>query len=308
MSQGVLVTGAGGFVGGVVVNHLLAQNTPVVALTNRRKIPEKTGLRCVYGDLLDTAVLDQAMAGCRAVIHLVGIIRENPAQGATYKRIHFEGTRAIVAAAQKNGVRRLIHMSAQGARPDAPAEYHRTKYQAEECVRGSGLNWTIFRPSLIHGPDGEFMQMECAWAKGKAAPYLFMPYFGAGLLGLGGAGLLEPVFVEDVARAFVQALDNPKSISQVYPLGGGEQLTWPQMHRLVAQAVVGHPRLVAAIPAWYAKLLTRIVPAALLPFNRDQVLMSQEDNTCDITQFRADFGWAPRTFSSSVDLSCKTNP
>jgi NADH dehydrogenase len=125
-------------------------------------------------------------------------------------------------------------------------------------------------------------------------------------VGFGGAGQIQPVFVGDVARAFVEALENPKSIGQVYPLGGGEQLTWPQMHRIVALAVVGHPKMVAAIPVWWAKILTRIVPAALLPFNGDQIVMSQEDNTTDLARFVGDFGWRPRSFSESVRLSCET--
>jgi len=144
------------------------------------------------------------------------------------------------------------------------------------------------------------MQLAAKWARGKAPPFLFMPYFGAGLLGRGGAGKLQPIFVKDVARAFVEAINNPRTIGEVYLLGGPAQFTWPQLHRAIAQAVVGKRRAVMALPAWYAKMLTSILPGAMLPFNRDQVIMSQEDNTCDLSKFRDDFNWEPAAFEQAL--------
>src|SRR5215208_5826486 len=123
-------------------------------------------------------------------------------------------------------------MSALGTRSDAVSQYHKTKYKTERYVMESGLDWTIFRPSMIHGAKGEFMKMEAAWARGEAAPFLFMPYFGAGALGRGGAGKLQPVSVKDVAGAFVEALGNPKTVGEIYPLAGAQVVTWPEMHRI----------------------------------------------------------------------------
>jgi NADH dehydrogenase len=155
---------------------------------------------------------------------------------------------------------------------------------------------------MIHGPRGEFTRMQVRWAKRKAPPFLFMPYFGAGALGLGGAGKLQPVYVGDVARAFVDALGNVRTIGHAYDVAGPDVFTWGDLHRTVSQAVVGNRRLVMPIPAWYASLLTRIVPGSLLPFNRDQVLMSQEDNTAaDASRFAAAFGWSPRPFRETLE-------
>src|SRR5947207_2723585 len=83
-------------------------------------------------------------------------------------------TKAVVDAALRNGVRRFVHMSALGTRPGAVSAYHKTKFAAEQYLRHSGLDWTIIRPSMIHGPRGELMQMEAAWARYKAPPFLFM--------------------------------------------------------------------------------------------------------------------------------------
>jgi uncharacterized protein YbjT (DUF2867 family) len=187
-------------------------------------------------------------------------------------------------------------MSALGTRADAISNYHKTKFQAEQYVRGSGLDWTIFRPSMIHGQKGEFMQLVAKWAMKKAPPFLFMPYFGAGLLGRGEPRMLQPIWVKDVARAFVDALEKPQTIHETYPIAGSQAVTWRQLHRISARTIVGKERPVFAIPGWYAKMLTYVVPRFLLPFNRDQVIMSQEDNTCDMSKFIDSFGWTPGGF------------
>jgi nucleoside-diphosphate-sugar epimerase len=306
MAQRVFVTGGSGFVGLAVLDELAKRQFEVNALVRDGKSPATNpAVRPISGDLLDGEALDRGMKDCQAVIHLVGIIMEKPSRGITFQRIHVEGTRAVVDAAARNGVKRYIHMSALGAREGAASEYHRTKYAAEQCVRASALEWTILRPSLIHGPKGEFMRQEAMWARRRAPAPLFwmpvMPYFGAGLFGQNGAGRLQPVFVEDVARAFVDCLQNRKTIGEVYSLGGSEQVTWPQLHEAVATRVVKKRRLVLPIPVWAGKLYAAVGIAPLLGFNRDQVIMSQEDNTCDLTKLIADFGWEPQGFSQTLD-------
>jgi NADH dehydrogenase len=302
MPKHVFVTGATGFVGSAVVHELLNRGHRVTALVHRRSPDDAVAsrIRIVEGDLFDARALDAAMSGCDAAIHLVGIIVEKPGRGVTFERIHFEGTKSVVDAARRSNVRRYLQMSALGTRPDAVSSYHRTKYKAEQYVMNSGLDWTTFRPSMIHGPGGEFMRMEARWARRTYPPFLFMPYFGAGALGRGGAGNLQPVFVNDVARAFADALDNPGTIGEIYPLAGAQVITWPELHRITARAILGKKRWVMPLPAWYARAVTHIVPAALLPFNRDQVIMSQEDNTADMTKFAHDLGWTPGGFEERL--------
>jgi NADH dehydrogenase len=318
----VFVTGASGFVGSAVIDELAARHYSTFALSHHTRLTDDERVGIVRGSLFDEKALDEGLLGSDAVIHLVGIIKERPSKGVTFERIHFDGTRSIVEAAKRNGVKRYVHMSALGTRADAVSEYHKTKFKAEEFVRASGLDWTIFRPSLIHGPRGEFMQMEARWARRTAPPFLFMPYFGAGALGLRGAGLLQPVYVKDVARAFVDALENKMTIGEVYPLGGADRITWPQLHDITSRvledkpakeikhswqmltmpfgAILANRRYAMPLPAWYAKLLTSVVPGAMLPFNRAQVQMSQEDNTCDNTKFVDDFGWTPQSFEPAL--------
>ncbi len=95
-------------------------------------------------------------------------------------------------------------------------------------------------------------------------------------------------------------MEKPETVGQTYCLGGAEAFTWPELHRAAAQAITGRGRWVLPLPAWYGKLLARVFPGSLLPFNRDQVIMSQEDNTCDLAPFTAAFGWTPRGFRETL--------
>jgi NADH dehydrogenase len=297
----VFLTGGSGFVGSAVIDALISRGHDVNALASSRPIPDHGGkVTSFSGGLFDAHALDRGLQGCDAAIHLVGIIRERPSKGATFERIHFEGARNVVDAVKRSGVRRYLHMSALGARADAVSPYHTTKWKAEEYVRASTLDWTIFRPSLIHGPGGEFLQMEAAWARKKKLPFFFMPYFGGGALGLGPAAKTQPVYVGDVARAFVDALEKPQTIKETYEIGGPDAMDWPTMHKRIAQVLTGRSCLTMPLPIWYAKALTYVVPGMLLPFNRSQVIMASEENTCDLAKFDSDFGWRPRGLEETL--------
>lgn len=297
-SQGkVLLTGGNGFVGRYVVRELLALGYEPVCLVRRAAQP--LGVTVVRGDLFDTPALDLAAEGCVAAIHLVGIILENRAAGSTFERIHTEGTRNVVAACVRAGIRRYVHMSALGSRPNASTVYFQTKWAAEELVRTSGLDWTIFRPSIIHGPDGEFMQMMKFFATSRLR-MPFMPYFGS------GKAQVQPVDVRDVATCFVKSLLLPATISQTYALGGPQRLSWKQLCDTCAEAITGRRRLKLPVPTLAAKLAARtvlpLVPSFLMPYKFDagQVQMSQEDSVCDPRPVEDTFGLQLRDFREEL--------
>src|SRR5258706_12350075 len=208
----VFVTGASGFVGTAAVEELLERGYAVNALVHRRPIVSVAGrVHSIDGDLFDEKVLAEGMRGASAVIHLVGIIFERRFEGVTFERMHAEATRGVVDAAKVAGVKRIVHMSALGTRMDAVSDYHKTKFAAEQYVRASGLDWTIFRPSMIHGAKGEFMEMVSKWVHKKAPPFFAMPYFKS-RRAEGVAPEIQPIYVKDVARAFVDALEQPKTV------------------------------------------------------------------------------------------------
>jgi NADH dehydrogenase len=295
----VALTGATGFVGRHTLVQLMltGHRVRVLARDPSRLTVTDARVRAVQGDLFSDHALSELVQGADAVIHLVGIIREIPRLGQTFERIHAEGTRRLLAAAKGAAVHRWVQMSALGTRPNPVSRYHATKWQAEEAVRHSGIPFTILRPSIIHGEDGEFIKMVKGFCCHPLPP--FMPYFGAGPLGRGGAGRLQPIWVKDVARCLVEALTNPRAVNETYPLGGPDVYTWPQLY-LTCQRyfpAAKHGRKPLAIPVWLAKLIAGL---PLAPFNRDQVVMSQEDSTCQITKAQEDFGFPLAPFEPTL--------
>src|SRR5687767_1911710 len=155
MAGRIFVTGGSGFVGTAVIDELVSRGYEVHALVNRAPVDDRGGrVRSFPGGLFDDAVLDEGMKGCIGVIHIVGIIMEKRWKEITFERIHYQGAKNVIDAAVRNNVQRFVHMSALGVRANAVSDYHKTKYRAEEYLRGSGLDWTIIRPSMIHGPKG----------------------------------------------------------------------------------------------------------------------------------------------------------
>lgn len=312
----VFLTGGNGFVGRYVVRELIARGLHPVCLVRDKSVfvdrmrqfpPDK--YTAVGGSMFDDAALAGAATGADAVIHLVGIIQERPMMGQTFERVHVEGTRRVVGAAKAAGVRRFVHMSALGTRQGAAAEYHRTKWQAEAIVRESGLDWTIFRPSIIHGHDGEFMQMMRTFVCDALVtsmgfipvPFPVVPYFGR------GDKRLQPVDVRDVAACFVGALLRPETAGKVFDLGGPEAVSWKELYRICRETIPGAKawKPVVSTPVPVAKLLARtvmklpVLPMALR-FNVGQVQMSQEDSVCDIGPVEKAFGIKLRDFRTEL--------
>ncbi|HEX5815530.1 MAG TPA: NAD-dependent epimerase/dehydratase family protein [Methylomirabilota bacterium] len=175
----VFITGGTGFVGRAVIQALRAEGYAVRCLVRRGSEPDLRGfgaIERVEGDVMARQTLDDGLAGCDAVVHLVGIIRERPAIGSTFERVHVQGTQNVLGAAAAAGVRRYLHMSALGARAGARSRYHRTKWAAEEAVRSSPLPWTIFRPSIVYGPGDEFVTM----LRGMIEGLPVVPVIGSG--------------------------------------------------------------------------------------------------------------------------------
>lgn len=213
----VAITGGTGYLGPIVIEELLREGHEVTALEHRQRAPDASNarLRRVKGDVRDVASLREAFRGCDAVVHLVAILRENKKRGVTFERMHVEATRNVLQAAREEGVRRYLHMSANGVESGLDTPYFRTKKAAEELVRASGLDWTIFRASYIAGPGGFDAQFADIVDK---APVL--PSFA------GGKFEIQPIARRNVAQAFARALTTPEAMGKTYVLAGPERMTW----------------------------------------------------------------------------------
>ncbi len=301
----VLVTGASGFVGRHICAGLVKVGHPVRGLV--RQIPVRkhqvAGVEYVRGaDVADALTLTPEMfAGVDAIIHLVGIIQEVPKKGQTFQRIHVEGTRNVVDEALRAGFDgRFVYMSALGSAANAPAEYSRTKYQAERIVIGSKLPYTIFRPSLILGADGEFLaQMKDLILHGGlpiSLPFPVIPVPGSGF------NLFQPIWVDDLVECVVKSLGMGQTINQVYEVGGGTQLSFNEIIKSLARKL-GQPKkklLHAPIPLLFAAatVMEKILPKP--PVTRDQLKNLERDNITTEQSVKEVFGIEPQTFDQTL--------
>ncbi len=317
MGQTVAVTGASGFVGRHVVRELLARGHSVRSLVRdrdkaREVLPAPGEFHgVVVGDVFERRAAADLVRGCDAVVHLIGIIREAPP--ATFRRMHVEATREALGAAREAGVGRFLHMSALGASDTGGTAYLTTKFEGERLVRASGLDWTIFRPSLIHGPGGEATEMFADMVSGHHAPYFFIPYFTRYQIDtrvpLGGATPVDPkvapVYVVDVARAFAAALERPGSVGEVYNLFGGETLTWPAMLRKFRDGTTaGNERLEpwgvpSEIASKVAGAAAKLGLGRFLPFDEGMAVMGGRDATGPSGKATEDLGVEFSSFSES---------
>lgn len=314
----VAVTGATGFVGGHVVGALLDRGWHVRALSRSRDkatgLRSRKGVSVVVGDANDVEALAELTRGCDAVIHLVGIIRES--KGQRFEDLHVNATRNIIAACRRNGVKRYLHMSALGVGDEGRTEYQRSKFKAEQEVRMSDLDWTIFRPSVIHGPGGEFTQMMAQWCRGEIAPWVGIPYFRRPVteqrVPFGGVDYVDPevqpIVVTDVAAYFADALERPQTVGEIFNLVGPERLTWPTLleyvHDHVPHAKEGLKPLWAPsdISALQAKAAKFVGLGSLLPFDEGMAIMGAEDSTSSLERVEAYFDREPTAFTDSFSV------
>jgi NADH dehydrogenase len=277
----VLVTGATGFVGREVVKRLREARHEVRIVVRNERAPAVAGLvsefkvEVVRGDMLKPDSLRAVALGVEAAIHLVGIISE--CGKSTFENVHAGATRTLVAMAQLGQVKRFVQMSALGTRAGAVSRYHQTKWEAEEAVRNSGLDYTILRPSLIYGPEDHFVNLYAGMIR-------WLPVVP--LLG-GRQTLFQPVNVSQVAAAIVGSLGHSGALGQTFEICGPERMTLAEIiarilvamdrRRMVLRIPDGLARFQAGLLEWVFPRLLRRPP----PLNRDQLLMLQEDNIGD---------------------------
>ena len=295
----VAVIGGTGFVGGYLVDALIeAEHKPslLVRPGSETKVSRSDECRLITGSLSDQRSIKEALNECDAVIYNVGILRENPRQGTSFENAHYRGVVSVVDAAARAGVKRFILMSANGIHPPK-TPYQATKCGAEAYVIQSDLAYTIFRPSVIFGdPRGKTEIATQLYRDMICAP---IPAIGfhTGLKPSTGAIMMTPVYVKDVADAFVCSLDKSAAIRNEYSLGGPQKVSWTWMLESIAGAV-GKKKIILPMPIVLMKVAATLldwIPA--FPATRDQLTMLATGNTATDGDLRSLINREPVPFA-----------
>jgi len=293
--QRVTVFGGTGFLGRRSVERLLARGLEVRIATRhpqRVQIAEesKGRLQPVRSDVRDTDSVAQAIEGARAVMNAVGLYVEHG--DMTFDAIHVDGARRVAELAREHGVARLVHVSGIGSDPDSASPYIRARGRGEEAVRSAFNRATIFRPSVLFGPDDAFLTT----LVGLARRFPVLPLFGRGEM------RLQPAFVGDVAEASAKALAEPEEPKEVYELGGPDVLSYRELVELVARKVKRR-RLLLPFPFAGWHMIAKV--GGMLPnppLTVDQVALMRRDNVAapDLPGLR-ELGVDPTSVESVLD-------
>lgn len=278
----VLVAGGTGFIGTTLCTELHERGHEVTALSRDPsgaalppEVDRAMGDAGAYDSIVD--VVD----GHDAVVNLVALSPLfQPSGDASHRSVHLRGTKNLVHACEERGVDRFVQMSALEADPDGPTEYIRTKGQAETIVTASALDWTIFRPSVVFGDGGEFIE----FTRTLMTPYV------TGLPG-GGKTRFQPIWVGDLVPILADALENDTHIGERYEIAGPRIVTLADLTEFTAEAS-GTPVTIVPIPMSLARLgLTAVDPLPFIPLGLDQARSLELDNTVvdnDVTAFGVD--------------------
>jgi NADH dehydrogenase len=274
----VTVFGGSGFVGRHVVRALARRGWRVRVAVRRPDLAhhlQPLGIvgqvHAVQANLRYPESLSAALEGATACINLVAILAESGRQ--TFQAVHVDGAAAIAAACRAAGIERLVHVSALGADPESPAAYARTKAAGEAAMHAAVPATVILRPSVIFGPEDQFLNRFAAMA--RLSPVL--PLIG------GGETLFQPVFVGDVAEAVAKAVEGEARAGTIYELGGPEVKSFRAVLEQIL-AITGRRRLLLPVPWPVARLkaaFLEMLPGKLLTL--DQVALLRSDNVVSNT-------------------------
>lgn len=233
----VLVTGASGLVGTHTCRELSKSGWQVRALI---RDPAKAAMALGQlpvefrvGDVRDATALRSSLSGCGAVVHLAAIAIEK--KGESYAESNTAATERLISAARAQNVQRLIFMSQNGADSRSPYPFLHSKGVAQDSVKTSGLRWTVLRPSVIFGPEDQFVNVLGRLI--RLTPKIF-PLPG------GGTARFQPIAVDDVARVVRLSLEKKETVNQSYDLGGAVPLTLRQMTERILTAMNTDRKLV----------------------------------------------------------------
>lgn len=273
MYKSIFITGATGFVGSYILDELISNGFSVKALIRDKSNIRKHYDNCKYivGDVLKIDTYEHQLDGTECIINLVGIIREIKRKNITFERLHVEATKNLLMVAERMGIKRFIQMSANGANENSHIKYYRTKYEAEELIKTSNLEYTIFRPSIIFGKGDGFITL---LAKNMKRLPLFIN-FGKGNFPL------QLIDVNSVATYFVKSINNKQTVNKTFCLCGEKIYTYIDIVMMI-QKSMQLKRIVIPLPVWLINVMTLLLGnVSFFPITHDQLAMLLMGNVCN---------------------------
>ncbi|MCL4537679.1 MAG: complex I NDUFA9 subunit family protein [Nitrospirae bacterium] len=311
------IAGGTGFIGKHLINTLSKDGYNVRCLVRTEEkaaVCKKAGFEAAIGDITDSESLKERLDNCDVVVHLVGIVEEKG--GMTFERVHVEGTRNLIDEAKRANIKYIFYQSALGSSVNSWAKYYKTKAEAEEIVRTSGIPYIIFRPSLVIGRGDGFTE------KLKELVRLgpFVPIPGS------GDSKFQPIYVEDWVKCFMTLFSPPlipplarggkggEDASRIYEFGGPEHLTYNEIVLQLMEAMGINKPLIhlplklirlslpfSGISRGIGSLFGRKIPMA----TSEQLSLLQFDNICDKDSVGRNFGFIPMTYREALKLFIK---
>ena len=283
----VAVIGATGFVGRAVVARLAESGHSVVAASREgARVPAwPASVTAASADVVSGRGLEGVLEGADGVVHLVAIPRETG--GRRFEDVNVRGTRHVVAAVERAGIRRLVHLSAMGVTDDRKLGYLSSKWRGEQAVRSSSLDWVVLRPSLLFGPGDGFFSLVRTTLK----------WWSPGIVAIPGRGdtRFQPLAVEDLAIGVERSLTDGSHVGSVHELGGPDWWTYREIVDEVMRAT-GMKRLKLGLPVPLLSAMT-VVTDRVLPFfpvSHDQIGSLSRPNSTTLDAFERAFGTRPR--------------
>jgi uncharacterized protein YbjT (DUF2867 family) len=282
--ENVLLVGGSGFVGGhlaaALARHGVSVTVPTRGIDRAKHLTLLPTVQVVEADVFAPGVLERLAQGKQMVVNLAGVLHSRRGRrdergpndyGPDFARVHVELPQAIVRACRAAGVRRLLHMSALGASPAGPSEYLRSKGIGEQAVLAvEDLESTVFRPSVIFGPEDRFLNQFAKLA--RFLPVLALPAPHA---------RFKPVYVGDVANAMLASVKDPDTWGKAYELCGPRVYELQELVSYVC-AVTRRRRLIIGLPDGLARLQARMLELLPVPpLTRDNLLSMSVPNTCE---------------------------
>jgi uncharacterized protein YbjT (DUF2867 family) len=297
----IFVAGCSGFIGGHLIEALTGETKEIRCLARNQArgvhFREK-GFDFVVGDLLDRDSLKGCLDGVDLAIDLVGIIKEKGE--FTFERVHVDGTKNFVEEARRAGAKRIFYQSSLGASTDSSSRFLKTKAEAEEIIRTSGIEYTIFRPSVIVGEqDGFTEKLKALIQMGPVVP---VPG--------DGNSRFQPIDVHDWARCLLIAANDVNAAGKTFEFGGPEQLTYNEIVTQLMDAM-GMKKRIVHLPMSFARAgvpfvgiaqgLSRFLGRKIPPVTGEQLTLLGIEYICDPYSVEKNFGFKPITYREALE-------